>query len=48
MIEIRGNRLGHLLLQIAQVLSLRRDAASPVRCVPGGYEPARFFIMLDL
>jgi len=47
-LKIRRNRLSNLLLQITQVLSLRRDAARAIRRVPGGYEPARLLVMLDL
>src|SRR5258708_39688492 len=47
LIEIRCYRLGDLVLQVAQVLPLRSDATAIGR-IPGGYQPARFLVVLDL
>lgn len=47
-IEMSGNCLGDLLLQMAQISSLSSDAAGPIRSVPRRHEPAGFFVMLDL
>src|SRR6266849_3647769 len=48
LIEIRCYRLGDLVLQVAQVLPLRSNAAGAIRCIPRGHQPARFLVVLDL
>ena len=44
--KVAANRLGHLLLEITQIGTLRGDAAG--RGVPGGGEHARNVAGLDL
>jgi hypothetical protein len=47
-IKVNGNRLHDLLLQIAEILALRGDAARSVRIVPPCNQAARLLVTLDL
>ncbi len=46
-VEVNGNCLGDLFLQIAEILPLRCDA-TPIWIVPRRNEPARLLVALDL
>jgi hypothetical protein len=47
-IKVNGNRFRDLLLQIAEVLALRGDAARSIRIVPPCHKTARLLVTLDL
>jgi hypothetical protein len=47
-VKMNCDRLGDLLLQIAEIVTLRRDAARSIRIIPPCYEPARLLVSLDL
>ncbi len=47
-VKVNSHGVNDLFLQIPEVFALRGDAARPVRCVPGGYEPSGFLIPLNL
>jgi hypothetical protein len=47
-VKMNGYCLRDLLLQISQILPLRRNATRSVRIVPRSNEPARIFVALDL
>ena len=42
-LEVALRRVNYLLLQVTQVLCLRRNASLAVWCIPGGDEPHRIF-----
>lgn len=48
LVKVKGNRLGDLLLQVAEVLPLRSDATRFSPIVPRGHEPTRSLVTLDL
>jgi hypothetical protein len=47
-VEVNYDRVRDLLLQIAQILALRGDAAPAIRIVPPCHEPTRLLVTLDL
>jgi hypothetical protein len=47
-VKMSCDRFGDLLLQIAEVLPLRRDATGSIRIIPRCHEPARLLVTLDL
>jgi len=47
-IKVNRDRIRNLLLQIAKVLSLRRDTTPSIRIVPPRHEPTRLLVTLDL
>jgi len=47
-VKVNCDRVRDLLLQIAEVLSLRGDATRSIRVVPACHEPARLLVTLDL
>jgi len=47
-IKVNGDRFRDLLLQIAEILPLRRYATRAVRVVPPCHEPTRLLVTLDL
>ena len=47
-IKVNCDRIRNLLLQIAQVLPLRRESTGSIRIVPPRNEPARLLVTLDL
>ncbi len=47
-VKVNCDRLRDLLLQIAEILPLRGDAACAIRVIPRCHEPARLLVTLDL
>jgi hypothetical protein len=48
LLKMYRHRVRDLLLQVAEVLPLRCDAACATRIIPRGNEPARLLVTLDL
>jgi len=48
LLEMNRHRVRDLLLQVAEILPLRGDAAFATRIVPPCHQPARLLVTLDL
>jgi hypothetical protein len=48
LLKMDRHRVRNLLLQVAEILPLRGDAAWATRIIPPGHKPARLLVTLDL